>query len=1761
MVQSLAPHRSHAVGPAMETVMTHTIAKPASIPHPVDTLIAKSLPAWLRNASDARMKDYLQASRVSLKSAYAAHRKTRAFKSPEAFCRPLLQAALDRTFPHLKLDADRHELIRMTQGAGGLIVPRHQTLLQAAMQNFEPDEARRGGIEVHSLILPVGKLGTHITEQGGIGYIHNKADEVAVTPEQFASLVRNLDLGAQYQAHFKAVFRPMSSTLPSLDSEQRKVTTAIMQSLRDRLGAHAIAARLQGHIDESAYLLLNQITRPTEADEELRWAGEPVRICQLRLLHTRLFAGHSLQGAVLIEAQSGIGPCLVYIPSEPQHPLMQYTSAQAFADALREKLRHPDYVSFIKGLMVYRSHEAFGERLSNTLAPTPIPWPGQFTKPPVADPNADIGVHREPYQGSLSRLMYNQYLVLIAENARTFVVPVEDEDELAWEQRLAWWKEAGMFSLNVLGFVPVLGEMVAAYGLIEMVKDVCIGVDDRQHGQRQEALEHFSGVMQNVAMIAAGAAGGLAFARSPFMEAMDIVDTGGRNRLVHPELPGYAADIDIPQDMQPDSTGQYVVGGQAYVDIDGQYYRHFYDQANQQWVIASPHARESYRPVVERDGHGNWRHAHQQPLAWQGIELLKRSGAPALRLNDVELAQVLEACGVPEAQLRQAHFDRQPLPPAVLDSLQRVRAQGDVDRLVSALKTRQPLGEGAEFCLPLAVEVPGWPSGRGVRVIDAEGKALLYGEGNGAAVQITHAEWRNGDLAKLLLAQLTADERTSMFSASVDNSVEGQTIDFSQSLAMCVERNRTTIAKAICDRHAPELTEAGAQLQRIFPNLSHAQANLIAEQASEAERLRMTQHGKVPTRMAEQALMALREQRLTKACEGLSRLGLHSPDRDTLALKLLEQLPGWTGEVRIELRAGGINGELLAQSGGAQAPDVKYIVRRHGVYQAYDALEQELSAQQDLFSAICAALPDREIKALKLARSDANALAQRIAKAAAVNRTHTGQLLGQRQVQPWFRAPYSDPQGVGYPLSGRQTPGWRQQSRLRRLYPSMNNNDLADLAGSLPRPNESLELAIRRLEQEFRTLQLGLEQWEREGTGFAVRRHATARIVRAWRRESTTLDLRDLIPGELPVITADFSHTTELYLEHLRPDTDVSFFLGRFPNLRTLALRSNHLREIPAEIASMKSLQHLNLNDNNFRVTDDLLQPLRREDGSSPLISLQLHLAFGEPALPLTVFELTGRMLEPLSHLHRLKLLDISSGTFRIADDALNVIGSLSQLETLRLGDCFLSLEGERASAFSGLTRLHTLDLSGSVNGLGSVDITHLRNLVNLSLHECGLTEWPQGLSELMQIRPLRLRVVALGHNLMTQLPELRELEFVRARSTYLRGQVYIDFGGNPLNAESQNMLRRAGLPFRAPEGARGPDRTSTDWLIGCPEDLRSRIDADRNSDNASAFYRIMDQTSFTGGYQQDPQGFRARMWDVMRAVVPDMAHPTGDGLGVVDLRQQLFERATLINQTCEDGISIALDDFETRVAAWQAASSAVEGGASMFAPLLRLARQLHKAALVDEYAVSITQTRMNRRRALLAGESTQAPPLLAFDSVPPEFLDNPPPDEVEIRLMLRDRLQATLDLRPQPVRLYAEYLTTRTIRHVGAAVREQATDEALINWLVDQPFWEVYLRKVYESKFDTLDQFWAEVMSHFEDATDGSPLPEEVTPVLAAVLARLSQIAPSTNWRSAQGRPLRVTVDEQQLLQLYNAITQARTQAHAELIKTLSQEVVKAQA
>lgn len=1727
-----------------------------AVPALPDCLIATSLPQWLISA-EAKLRDaYFASSRLSLDSSAVAMAIAQGFQSPEAFCRPLLQAALDQKFGSLRLNVDGHELIRMQPLADGYLQPRHQTLLQAAMQNFEPDEALPGGIEPHSLILPIGKLRTRTEGAGNTRWVHDKADEVALAPEAFAALARGLDLGGQYQRHFREVFQPLSTVLPSTHKQQSDIAINITLALRDALEVQAVAARIKHDIDESAYDMLRSILQPESAGQVPNWAGKAVRISQLRLLHSRWHPGWSLQGMLMLETVEGSGPCLVYRPGEPVHPLKQYPSAQAFAEALREQLRSPAYVAYVQGFITHRSHDAFAARLSETLAPTPVPWPGQFEQPPIADPEADIGLAREPYNGGLPRLMYNQYLTLIGENARSFVVPVADRNDTARQERLAWWEGAALSSLNVLAFVPVVGEFIAAVGAISMVKEVCMGVEDWQHGQRQSALGHFAGVAENLALLAAGVAGGAAFARSPFLEQMERVTHADSQHLLHPELPGYDANLPLPPDAAVNAHGQYQVQGEHHVRIDGRLFRQAYDTQLQDWVIVHPRDPSAYRPIVRHNGEGGWQHVHQQPLSWHGIDLLRASGAPAEGLNDAQLTMILSANGIDEALLRACHVQHLPLPPLLQASMQRVRAHADIDRLMRHLRARKPLGQGAEYSLPLLLRVPGWPQDLGVLAVDAQGASIRYGGERPRTVQVSQHALLSGTVGDRVVMQLSAADKRQMFADDVENTAAAQATDLSQSLAEQVASHRNEMSQAMCERQQVDLVATAKPIHAVFPTLPTREANRIAAGASAAEARQLITLGKVPVRMAEEAVMALREQRLTMACEGLARSDLYSDDRDALALALLAQLPGWTDRIRIEVRDGGWAGNLVGQVGSATG-ELKRIVRRTGTYQAYDAREQELSGAQDLFSTLCSSLPDSEIRALNLPRHGGEVLRERLASAAAADRQRAARLLGQRRVQPWFRTPLRDSQGLGYPLSGRVRPNWDQRTRLRRLYPSRTDAQLSALMGELMRSGETVELALQRCEQEYRALYEALLDWQRQGMGVAMRRRASARIISAWRRETLTLDLTTLIPGTLPVITAQFPRVAVLYLRGLSAGTDLSLFLSRFPNVEVLNLQSCRLTRIPAQVGSLPRLRRLDLSDNLLLPSDDMFAPLIQGEESATLSTLVMKQAFALPPVeqPLVAIELTGLMVEPLTRLKRLKLLDFSSHCFSFSDQALGIIGSLTRLRTLRLSDCFLQLGGARASAFSRLTGLQTLDLSGSLNGLGSIDVSPFTRLVNLSLHQCRLSDWPVGLTSLLNARPVQLRVVTLNENRLVDLPDLAGLEFFTARRTYLEGPIYLNMDFNPLNRSSVRRIRAAGMGFRALRERPVPNQDAPVWLDGCPEPLRERIDADRLSDDAAAFYRVMDQTGRTGSYLAHPQAFSARMWEVMRALLPEPGGAEADLLGVSDLRQELFERATLIENTCGDGIGLALDDFETRVLAWKAASTAAQGGEAMFVPLIELARQLHKTALVDEYAVALTQGRIDRREALLAGDP--APELQGFDSIDEERLIETSPDEVEIRLMLRTRLQSRLGLREQPVRLYSEFVSPQTVEQVGTAVLARATSSSLVDWVVDQPFWEVYLRKVYTSRFTTLEELWAMVMSHFEDAVDPHALVGTDSTRLPEVLATLAELDRQVAWSNERGEAQKVTLDDQGSLRMYNAINHGRQLAQAALVLTLTKQVM----
>jgi hypothetical protein len=1088
----------------------------ATFPDPPETpgsaihrlLIEAAIPDWLKQATPQQRQVYYKSSQRSLDSATRSATVMARLQSPLAFCEPLLNAALAREYPQLHLDARGHELVCMTRESDRL-VPRRMTLLEAAMHNFEPGEALSGGIEAGSVILPVGELhyglkpgATRLTDTQ---YSYAESRRVALAVEDFGAFCRRLDLGRQYVEHFQAVFQPLSTINPSRDQQQSDIAAALQFNISDTLDVLAHEALLKGDLTAQAYQLLLQAFLPA------KWASQSVQCCQLRMLATSLREGYSLSGMMLVERTDGSGECVVYMPGEPKHPLKRYDSLTQFAEQLREKLRRPDYQVYFQRFVAQDVQAVFFERLNATLTPEPLTLPLQFAQPAQPDPNADIGVRKYPVQGTLRWLLYQQLIMRIGEDAQALVVPTGNADRKAREARIQRYLARGLNTLNVAAFfVPGVGELMAAVGLVQLVKDVCVGVDDWQHGQTGEAFEHFAGVVENVALIAGSVAAGVALGRSAFVEALvPVVDGAGRQRLWYADLAPYRSDVQLPDTLQTNALGQYEQGGRHYVRIDQHLYEQHFDLAAQQWQLLHPRDAQAYAPLLEHDGAGSWRHVHEQPGSWQGAELMRRFGYPSEGLNDETLQAIRQIGDVSEARLRQMLADRQPLPASLRDALERYQAQ----------------------------------------------------------------------------QQITA-----------------------QGGALSPQASRQLIEQA-CEQRQPALDASAKPLIRDFPTLSQRLANELAAQADTVEHAGLLSEQRVPLRLAEAARLRVRQVRLSRACEGLHSPLLATADSDRLALGLLEHLPGWTGEVRLELR--GAPHAVPISVGAQDAAQFKYLVRDEGLYQAFDAQDQQLSSEQGLFAVLLAALPDSERKALDLRMHEGDRLARRLLLQALNDRERAAQILGQQPIKPWVRLPLREGAQLGYPLSGRGALPGRSTNvtdMLNRLYPGLNDEQAEAFLQSLGVVDHALELELVRRQTEWSRLDEQLRNWHAQAADSPrlhfVRGMAEREIRRCWQRQTERissaaggdigflLDLKGLPVGEWPALSADFSHVAELNLNRGELREVPEAFLRSFPRLRRLRLNQNQLGALPRDLTALANLTRLDLGANRIVLDLEAMQRL-----------------------------------------------------------------------------------------------------------------------------------------------------------------------------------------------------------------------------------------------------------------------------------------------------------------------------------------------------------------------------------------------------------------------------------------------------------------------------------------------------------------------------------------------------------------------------------------
>jgi hypothetical protein len=679
-------------------------------------VIANHVPDWLRAADPKAVQAYATALRQSRASQATAQYLASDFIEPAEFARSRLQAAFDAAFaPAHGVDVARAEWVEFDRGSaimGRPLSVRRRTLLEAAMANFSEDEASPGYFDSATVLLQPDALQLRLNEHAkGWSYAwHYQAkDTLAVSPDQFARLCRELDLGHAYQQHFNGVFKPTAS-------RSQWVTRAFLANVRAELVVQAQQALLRGHLDAVAYSVVEQVL--VDKPGEVKWQGQSVILCDLRALVTWVHGGTTLHGLVCIQTSTqSSAPCIVYMPGAADGALKQYPSFDAFSTELRSKLRDGAFQRYFAQFVAEPDRREFFLRLNNALRPQRMSW--GVAQGPMDDPDADIGLRRTPHTGPLVPGLHAAMLARHAADARYFIVATADIDAAERQARWLHYLEQGVTLLNVAALsVPALGVLMAAAATVQLLGELFVGMDDWTHGQTEEAAAHFFDVAANLALVGATAAAGVALARSPFVAGMlPVVDRAGRTCLWPTTLEAFAAREPLPETVVPNAQWQYAHGGSNYIKHEGRFYRQSYDVKTATWYIEHPAADVDYRLALAHNGEGAWRADHEDPERWTAIQALRRFGPALEGLDDAALQRVRQVSGISGRQLRHLHRSGGKLPALIKACIDDLRAEQTVlglpvnERVAALARLREvaPVLAARHPATPLLRDFPSLP--------------------------------------------------------------------------------------------------------------------------------------------------------------------------------------------------------------------------------------------------------------------------------------------------------------------------------------------------------------------------------------------------------------------------------------------------------------------------------------------------------------------------------------------------------------------------------------------------------------------------------------------------------------------------------------------------------------------------------------------------------------------------------------------------------------------------------------------------------------------------------------------------------------------------------------------------------------------------------------------------------------------------------------------------------------------------------------------
>lgn len=667
--------------------------------------VRKAIPAWLLNTSPSRV-DALKSVRLTLpdwhkNASTTAHRQLKKaiqlgwtaqntvdktlsdVQDISAFAKPLLQKALRDRFgveddveqTWLRLYAPVTTAWWVHDFSGGT-TSRTVSLLDAALHNFSRDEAFTQDSEF-------------ITRPDARGHFNVVKLKHKLSLEQFKSLCRELDIGAQYQQHLEDVLRPTDKTASNV------LRHNVILSQKSALNVAAQMALMKNDIDQEAFDVVQGML---DDRSRLKWKGQTVDYYNLAMMDTRL------SGIILIAADtssaSGPVPVIAYVPQDPLHPLKQYPSSLEFMEELTRQLRDGApanrYQQFFSQFVPHDQRGLFFAGLNARLST--VKWQPvaagshlpSWRETPVDKPDlqfsvSSIKIDRETtFNNDLWGYRYRQTLNKVFNDARQIAISTEYADRMA---RWAWWDNLEKMLSDILNvallvatpLVPGLGPLMLAYTAWQLTDGVVEGLVDLAEGHLAEAGEQTLGVLESVVQLgvfaAAGAVGHVVQAKlSPFFESLKPVQlANGDRRLWNPDLSPYQrTDVDLPADARPDNQGIHQHQGRRILRLDDQHFEVLEDAVTGQQRIRHPQRFDAYAPTLRHNGHGAWVCETETPRQWEGSTLMRRLGHSTEGFNDEQLEEIRQISGTDEGVLRRVHIENTPPPPLLTDTLQRL---------------------------------------------------------------------------------------------------------------------------------------------------------------------------------------------------------------------------------------------------------------------------------------------------------------------------------------------------------------------------------------------------------------------------------------------------------------------------------------------------------------------------------------------------------------------------------------------------------------------------------------------------------------------------------------------------------------------------------------------------------------------------------------------------------------------------------------------------------------------------------------------------------------------------------------------------------------------------------------------------------------------------------------------------------------------------------------------------------------------------------